>query len=155
MAVLLKSNIFMSKLINFRVMFDKKFLIIILAAIIIMAFVTFSFTKADVSLEVAAEHIPNTSEIYLVCKIIDNDGNVIDTPYGKMTIEILDENGSGAVYEDVPIEHGILVMRHDGEPETVNIHYDGSLIYKPCDYRANPSIENTTGLTDDNLTSWY
>ena len=133
-------------------MFDKKFLIILLAAIIIMGFLTFSITKPEVSLDLSAQHIPGTSEIYLVCKIIDNHGNIADTPYGKLTLELFDENGSGVVYDEIPIQHGILIMRHDGETERVNVHYDGSYIYKPADFSGKIQIENTTTLSDENIT---
>ena len=44
-------------------MFEKKFLIIVLAAIIIMGFLTFSITKPEVSLDVSAQHIPGISSM--------------------------------------------------------------------------------------------
>ena len=97
----------------------------------------------------------NTFQAYLVCKIIDNKGNIADTPYGKLTLELLDENGSVVVYDEIPIQHGILIMRHDGETERVNVHYDGSYIYKPADFSRKIQIENTTTLSDENITGWH
>lgn len=65
---------------------NKKLMIILLAAIIILAILSLNFFKSDVNLDVHGERISNTSDAYIICKILDNDGNVVDTSTGKLSI---------------------------------------------------------------------
>ena len=134
-------------------MINRKHLIIAAAIIIIIAFAIFSFTKEDVTLNVYAQEIENTSDIYLVSEIHKSNGEIADTQFGKMTIELLDKDGNGVGYNEVPIDHGVNTLRHYGKPVNVNVHYDGGYVYNPCDYSAKLQYKDTPVLTDDNLTS--
>ena len=81
----------------------KKLLIIILVIIIIIAIIYFNILKSDVNLDVHGEKISNTSEIYIICKIQDNSGNIVDTSIGMLSIERQfktdNENAMGSVEE--------------------------------------------------------
>lgn len=137
-------------------MTNKKSIIILLAAIIIVAFVIFSFTKPDVTLDVYAEEIPNSSEIYLVSELHDSAGNLINTPFGKLSITFWDEYEiGGASYEGVAIEHGKNIIRHPEIPQAISVYYDGGYFYNPCEYSGKLIIKNSTDLSDNNLTSSY
>lgn len=137
-------------------MIHKKSIIIIFAVAIIVAFVIFSSTKADVTLDVHAEDIPNSSDIYLVSELHDSSGNLIDTPFGKLSITFWDEYEiGGAGYEGVSIEHGQNIMRHSEKTPYVMVYYDGGYFYNPCEYSGKLIVKNSTGLSDDNLKSSY
>lgn len=81
---------------------NKKLMIILLAAIIILAILSLNFFKSDVNLDVHGERISNTPDAYIICKILDNDGNVVDTSTGKLSIGFQfnseDENAMGRLY---------------------------------------------------------
>ena len=64
-------------------MINRKHLIIAAAIIIIIAFAIFSFTKEDVTLNVYAQEIENTSEIYLVIKL-PRPVEVVDFQFRQM-----------------------------------------------------------------------
>ena len=137
----------------------KKLLIIILVIIIIIAIISFNILKSDVNLDVHGEKISNTSEIYIICKIQDNSGNIVDTSIGMLSIERQfktdNENAMGSVEEYPPIKNGISIIRENDEPSIVNVHYDGGYFYNPCDYSGELLIENSTDLTDENITPPY
>ena len=139
---------------------NKKFLIILLAIIIIIAILSFNFLKSDVNLDVNGERISNTSDVYIICKILDNDGNVVDTSIGTLSIgfqfESEDGNAMGeAILEPLPLKNGISIIRETDPSSTVNLHYDGGYFYNPSEYSGELIIKNSTNLTDDDLTPPY
>ena len=68
---------------KFKTIINRKHLIISAAIIIIIAFAIFSFTKEDVTLNVYAQEIENTSEIYLVIKL-PRPVEVVDFQFRQM-----------------------------------------------------------------------
>ena len=137
-------------------MISKKLLIIAAAIVIVAGLALVSCMKEDVKLDVHAEYINNTTEIYLVTKILDSNGSIVDTNFGKLTIEIQDKYGcTGVIYEEIPIEHGINVLRDYGGNEIINVHYDGGYFYNPCDYSGELIIKQSTNLSDEDLTSYF
>lgn len=139
---------------------NKKLMIILLAAIIILAILSLNFFKSDVNLDVHGERISNTSDAYIICKILDNDGNVVDTSIGKLSIGFQfngeDENAMGeAVLEPLPLKNGISIIRENDPSTTVSVHYDGGYFYNPAEYSGALIVKNSTNLTDDDLTPPY
>ena len=68
---------------KFKTIINRKHLIISAAIIIIITFAIFSFTKEDVTLNVYAQEIENTSEIYLVIKL-PRPVEVVDFQFRQM-----------------------------------------------------------------------
>jgi len=139
---------------------NKKLMIILLAAIIILAILSLNFFKSDVNLDVHGERISNTSDAYIICKILDNDGNLVDTSTGKLSIGFQfngeDENAMGeAVLEPLPLKNGISIIRENDPSTTVSVHYDGGYFYNPAEYSGVLIVKNSTNLTDDDLTPPY
>ena len=139
---------------------NKKLMIILLAAIIILAILSLNFFKSDVNLDVHGERISNTPDAYIICKILDNDGNVVDTSTGKLSIGFQfngeDENAMGeAVLEPMPLKNGISIIRENDPSTTVSVQYDGGYFYNPAEYSGALIVKNSTNLTDDDLTPPY
>ena len=139
-------------------MISKKILIITLIAILmIVGFTGITFSKDVVHLDIHAEKISNTSDIYLITKVFDENDSIVDHNLGKLTIELYDANGcTGVIMEDIPIEHGMNVLRqyHSGESRYV-VRYDGGYLYNPTNISGSLKICPSTNLTDDNLTSSF
>jgi len=138
----------------------EKLLIILLAIIVILAAVSFNFSKSDVHLDVHGERISNTSDVYIVCKILDNDGNLVDTSIGTLSIGFQfnsdDGNAMGeSSIESLPLKNGISIIRESDPSKTVRVSYDGGYFHNPCEYLGELIIKNTTELTDDDLTPTF
>ena len=133
----------------------KLLIILLLAAAIILLIASINVLKSDVTVDVHGEHIPNTDDTYIVCKILDSNGNIADTSIGKLSIEFQyeDENAAGSVIVPLPLENGISVIRENNVSGDVKIYYDGGYFYNPCEYSGKLTIKNTTSLTDENITS--
>lgn len=134
-----------------------KNMIIIAAAIIILAFAAVNLTKSDVNIAVHAEKIPDSQEeIYIIYELQDDKGNVVDTPFGKLTSEFsTDDENAIIIYEGMPVEHGKHILRYYGQPSKINVKYDGGYFHNPSNYNGDLVILNSTNLTDDNLTSYF
>lgn len=132
---------------------NKTLTIIVLVIIIIAGLVVFNSSKEDVFLEIHGERISNSSNIYVVTTITDGNGNIIDTNFGKVNVELLDKNGdTGVIILDCPVEHGrSIYVDHYGYYK-YNVHYDGGYFYNPVDASGELEILNETNLTDDNNT---
>ena len=132
----------------------KKLLIILLAAAIILAIASINVLKSDVTLDVHGENIPNTDDTYIVCRILDSNGNIADTSIGTLSIEFLyeDENAAGSVIVPLPLENGISVIRENNVSQDIKIYYDGGYFYNPCEYSGKLTITNSTNLTDEDIT---
>ena len=137
----------------------KKLLILLVAFAIILAIVSVDILKSDVNLEVHGEKIPNTDNIYIVCKICDDKGNIVDTSIGMLSSEFQyeseDENSAGSVAVLLPLKNGKSIIRENEQPCSINIKYDGGYFYNPCEYSGKLIVKNSTNLTDDDLTPPY
>lgn len=134
---------------------NMKWKILTLIIAIIIAFAAFSMVKEQVHLNVWAEKIPDTEDIYLVCEICHPNNETIDTAMGKLNINLEDRDGNGIGTVDAPLDHGRLISRINGEYEKVNVEYDGGYIFKPCKYSNDLKILNSTNLTDDDITCGF
>ena len=134
-----------------------KNMIIIAATIILLAFAAQNLTKSDINIAVHAEKIPGTSEeIYIIYELQDEKGNIVDTPFGKLTSEFSTDNENTLIiYEGMPVEHGKHILRYYGKPTKINVKYDGGYFHNPANYNRDLVILNSTNLTDDNLTSYF
>lgn len=130
---------------------NKKLLVIIALIVIVLGFTAFSQMKGEVYIDVWAEKIPNTSDMYFICELHHSDGSIIDTSLGHLDFELLDANQSGIGAEGVMPVHGKLISRLSGEWENVRVHYDGGYIFRPYDYSGSLTIQNSTNLTDDDI----
>ena len=129
--------------------------IIIFIIVLIIGFAAFSLLKEEVQLNVWAEKILNTEDCYLVCEILNSNGEPIDTALGKLNINLEDHDGNGIGTVDAPLDHGKLISRINGGYEKVNVEYDGGYIFKPCRYSNDLKIMNSTELGDDNITCGF
>lgn len=130
---------------------NKKHLIIIALIIIVFGFFAFDQLKEEVYLDVWAEKIPDTSEMYFICELHNSKGEIIDTSLGHLDYEVLDANGSGIGSEGAMFFHGKMITRVDGEWENVHVRYDGGYIFRPYEYSGSLTVKNSTNLTDDDI----
>ena len=127
--------------------------IIILIIIIVAALIVFSYTKEDVFLEVHGEKISNSSNIFVVTTIKDSNGNLVDTNFGKVNVELLDKYGDcGVMILDCPVEHGKSIYVDYNGAYRFKAHYDGGYFYTPTDASGDLVVLNDTNLTYDNIT---
>lgn len=133
---------------------NRKLLAIIFLVIVLIAgYIVFDSTKENVFLEVHGEQKENTTDVYIVCTIIDSNGKLVDTNYGKLNIGLLEKNGCcGAICEDCPVYHGKSITVNTNDFYKYDVHYDGGYFYKPTDASGDLIIKNETDLTDDNIT---
>ena len=133
---------------------NKKTLIIIVLVIIIIAgIIVFNSSKEDVFVEIHGEKISNSSNIYVVTTILNSNGKIVDTNFGKVNVELLDKNGdTGVMILDCPVEHGRSIYVDYYGYYRYNVHYDGGYFYNPVDASGDLEILNETKLTDDNIT---
>ena len=130
--------------------------IILLILIIITGYLVFDMTKDEVHLEVHGEQINNSSEIFVVTTILDSNGNIVDTNYGKLTVELLENNGCcGEIIEECPVYHGQSIFVHSYDDYRYTVHYDGGYFYKPADASGDFVVKNQTNLTFDNITRGF
>ena len=133
---------------------NRKLLAIFCRAIILIAgYIVFDSTKENVFIEVHGEQKENTTDIYIVCTIIDSNGKLVDTNYGKLNIELLEKNGCcGVMSEGCPVYQGKSITVSPNDFYKYNVHYDGGYFYNPADASGDLIIKNETILTDDNIT---
>ena len=130
--------------------------IIILIIIIVAGYLVFDASKQEVFLEVHGEQISNSSDIFVVTTITDSNGNLIDTNYGKLTVELIEKsNDSGVIFEECPVYHGQSIFVHYDEGYRYNVHYDGGYFYKPADASGDFTVINQTNLIFDNITRGF
>ena len=130
--------------------------IIILIIIIAAAFIVFNSTKEDVFREVHGEKISNSSNIFVVTTIKNSNGNLVDTNFGKVNVELLDKNSDcGVMILDCPVEHGKSIYVDHNGAYRFKAHYDGGYFYNPADASGDLVILNETNLTYDNITKSF
>ena len=139
---------------------NKKIHLIIMVILIILAgLLIFNSVKEECSITVHGERIPDSNDIFVVCEIHNNKGEIIDTNYGKITIELEikpTENVQGSwIVENNPVEHGKTIIVSQDDYYTVNAHYDGGFFFKQTNWSGKLNIKNSTQLTFDNVTSPY
>ena len=88
--------------------------------------------------------------------ITDSAGNIIDTNFGKVDVELLDKNGdTGVMIMDCPVEHGKSIYVDYYGFYKYNVHYDGGFFYNPVDASGDLEILNYTNLTYDDITKSF
>ena len=127
--------------------------IILLAVILVAGFLVFDYNKENVYLEVHGEKISNSTDIFVVCTVINSNGNLVDTNYGKLNIGLYENDGCcGVIYEDCPLYHVKCVSVFPNDYGKYDVHYDGGYFYKPADVSGDLIIKNQTNLTYDDIT---